>query len=133
MKELITIKQIEGLISPHHEYTNRELEKRKEALEYINDLQDLANYIGGKVEKLNLGEDWVISKEIFPNVNLYFVYMKTDEDFLSEFKVLFSGNKVKKLQGEDLASLTIACVNHILRYIKETSYSKKLPDICNKV
>jgi hypothetical protein len=132
-KLLITLKEIEGGLSPHSEYVDRELTRRKVALEFLNDVDELAKYLGAKIENLNMGEDWALAKDIFPGVTIHFVYTSSDEEFSSEFKVFYSGENVKKLNGEDLSALTIACANHILRYIKETLSSKDLPAICDIV
>ncbi len=131
--KLITLKEIEGVVSPHDAYVKRELEMRKEALKYVQNIDELANYIGGTVEKLGIGEDWAIRKVLFPGVEIFFIYQQEDKEFPSSFRVLFSGDKVKTLKGDDLASITIVCVNHILRYVREISSDKSLPEICYRV
>jgi len=129
----LTLKEIEGKISPHDEYVRRELGLRKEALEYVDNITELAHYIGGTVVKLGMGEDWAIKKEAFPGVEIFFLYRHADKEFPSNLRVLYSGDKVIRMRGDDLASLTIACANHMLRYVIETNPGKTLPKICDKI
>jgi hypothetical protein len=130
-KKLITLKEIEGSVSPHNGFVKREIDKRKEALGYVDNVSRLAEYIGGETVSLGRGEDWAIRKEIFPGIEILFVYNAPDEEFPSSLRVLYSGQRIKKIRGEDLAELTIACVNHMLRYVKETV--KDPPEICTRV
>jgi hypothetical protein len=65
-------------------------------------------------EALEVGEDWGVSKEVFPGVRIHFLYTDADEEFPSSIRVLFSGNSVREIRGEDLVVLTIACLNHML-------------------
>lgn len=132
-RQLITLKQIEGVISPHTEYVTRELEFRKEVLKYVGNVAELADYIGGTVTELRTGEDWAIKKEVFPGVEIFFLYRSADAEFPSSFRVLYSGERIKTMPGDDLASITIACANHIVRYVKEVNPDKSLPEICYKV
>lgn len=129
----LTLKEIEGKISPHDEYVRRELGLRKEALEYVDNITELAHYIGGTIVKLGMGENWAIKKEAFPGVGIFFLYRRADKEFPSNFRALYSGDKVIRMRGDDLASLTIACANHMLRYVIEANPGKTLPKICDKV
>jgi len=130
-KKLISLKEIEGPISPHDGFVKREIDKRKEALGYVDNVNRLADYIGGEIVSLGLGEDWAMRKEIFPGIEILFIYNRADEEFPSSLRALYSGQRIKSIRGEDLAELTIACVNHMLRYVKETV--KDPPEICNRV
>jgi len=130
-KELLSIKQIEGPISTHDGFLKREMDRRQVALAYVNDVSKLAEYIGGKVESLGRGEDWVITKEMFPGIEIVFMYTRADDEFPSSLRVLYTGERIKKTKGEDLAELTIACANQMLRYIKETVEDP--PEICTRV
>ena len=132
-KKLITLKEIEGVVGTHDAFVKKEMDRRKEAFLYIHDVAQLAQYIGGKVVPLGLGEDWAIKKEIFPGVEIFFLYYHEDEEFSSKISVLYSGERVRKIRGEDLAAITIACVNHMLRQIREVNPERKLPEICYKV
>jgi hypothetical protein len=109
------------------------LKTRKEALEYVADVSKLAEFIGGKVESLGMGEDWAISKEIFPGVRVFFVFNHADDEFASSLKVLFSGDRIKLMKGEDLAGFVILYVIHMLRYVKESNPGKSLPEVCYRV
>ncbi len=132
-RELISLREIEGAVSPHQKQIDRALEAKKEALAYITDVFGLAEFIGGKVESLGMGEDWAISKEIFPGVQIFFIYNRADEELPSNLKVLFSGSRIRLIKGEDLAGITIVYVSHMLRYVRESNPDKKLPEICYRV
>ncbi len=56
---------------------------------------------------------------------------RADEEFPSNVRVLYSGENIKKIRGEDLVELTVACLNHMLRYVKETVENP--PEICSRV
>lgn len=132
-KKLVSLREIEGVVSPHQRQVDSALVARREALEYVSDVTGLAKYIGGKVESLGIGEDWALSKKIFPGIIVYFVFVRSDEEFPSNLKVLFSGEKIGIMKGEDLADFVILYVNHMLRYVRETATGVKLPDVCYRV
>jgi len=130
-KELLSLRQIEGIIATHDGFLKHEMDRRQVALAYVDDVSKLAEYIGGEVESLGRGEDWVITKEMFPGIEIVFVYTRADDEFPSSLRVLYTGERIKKTRGEDLADLTIACVNQMLRYVKETVEDP--PEICTRV
>ena len=132
-KKLISLREIEGVASPHQSQVERALKVRKEALDYVADASKLAEFMGGKVESLGMGENWAISKEIFPGVEVFFIYNRADEEFPSNLRVLYSGDKIGLMSGEDLAGITITYVSHMLRYVRETNPGKKLPEVCYRV
>lgn len=132
-KKLISLKEIEGPMSPHDGFVKKEMQRKKEALKYVDDVSRLAAYIGGEVVNIGVGEDWGIKKGFFPGVEIVFLYDHADEEFEGNLRVLYSGERVRGIRGEDLVALTIAGVNHMLRYVKETSSEKELPAICYKV
>jgi hypothetical protein len=132
-KKLISLREIEGAVSPHQRQVDTALKIRKEALEYVADVSGLAEFIGGRVESLEMGEDWAISKEIFPGVEVFFVFNRADEEFPSILKVLFSGHKIKLMRGEDLAGFVILYVIHMLRYVRDSNPGKQLPEVCYRV
>ncbi len=132
-KKLISLQEIEGAISPHTKQVDVALKTRKEALEYVSDVPKLAEFIGGKVESLGIGEDWAISKEIFPGVLVFFAFNRTDDEFPSSLKVLFSGDRIKLMKGEDLAGFVILYVIHMLRYVRDSNPGKQLPEVCYRV
>ena len=132
-KKLIGLQEIEGAVSPHQKQIDMALKTRKEALEYVADVSKLAEFIGGKVESLGMGVDWAISKEIFPGVQVFFIFNHADEELPSNLKVLFSGDRIKLMRGEDLAGFVILYVIHMLRYVKESNPGKNLPEVCYRV
>jgi hypothetical protein len=132
-KKLISLQEIEGAVSPHTKQIDMALKIRKEALEYVADVSKLAEFIGGKVESLGMGEDWAISKEIFPGVQVFFVFNRADDEFPSSLKVLFSGDRIKLMKGEDLAGFVILYVIHMLRYVRDSNPGKQLPEVCYRV
>jgi hypothetical protein len=85
------------------------------------------------VERLGLKEDWAIAKEIFPGVIIHFIYQTSDDEFPANLRVLFSGDRLNIISGEDLAGLVINCVSHMLRYVCITCPDEKLPEVCYRV
>ena len=131
--KLITLSQIEGADSPHQKQLQRALQARKEALEYVKDANKLAEFIGGRAEQLGLGEDWSVSKEIFPGVQVYFIFNRADAEFPANLRVLFSGDSIKMMRGEDLAGFVILILIHMLRFVRDTNPDTKLPEVCYRV
>ena len=130
-RELLGLKDIEGPMGTHDAFMKREVDRRQEALACVDDVSRLAEYIGGTVDSLGRSETWVIVKEIFPGIEIIFIYDRADEEFPSRLRVLYSGDRIRYTRGEDLADLTIACVNQMLRYVKETVADA--PEICMRV
>ena len=132
-KKLISLREIEGPASPHQRQVEMALKTKQEALEYVADVSGLAGFIGGRVESLGMGEDWALSKEIYPGVEAFFVFNRADTEFASSLKVLFGGENIKLVRGEELAGFAILYVSHMLRYVKETNRDKALPEVCYRV
>ena len=132
-KKLINLQQIEGAVSPHQKQIDMALKARKEALEYVSDVSKLADFIGGRVESLGIGEDWAVSKEVFPGVQVFYLFNHADDEFQSQLKVLFSGDRIKMMRGEDLAGFVILYLIHMLRYVRDSNPDKKLPEVCYRV
>lgn len=130
-KKLLSLKEIEGTVATHDGFIKRELAKRKIALDYVDNASRLAEYIGGEIVSLGISEDWVIKKEFFPGIEILFIYNRADDEFPSNLRVLYSGERILTTRGEDLVELTIAGVNQMLRYVKETV--KDPPEICTRV
>ncbi len=128
---LITLKEIDGPQAPHDAFLKREVGLRQEALACVDDVARLAEYVGGQPESLGLREDWALRKELFPGAEIHFVFSRADEEFPARLRVLFSGDRIRKISGEDLIELTVACLNHMLRYVRETVADP--PEICSKV
>lgn len=129
---LLSLSAIERGMGPHDGFLKREMEIRKEALECVSDLDGVARYIGGQIELVENG-DWVIRKEVFPGITIHFTYEHSDEEFPSSLRAFYSGEKAKTIPGEDLVHLTVACANHMLRYVREICGGEGLPEICCKV
>lgn len=128
-----TLKEIEGAIV-HDVYLKNEVQRRVDAFEYIDDLHKVTEYIGGEViDAPKIRCDWMIKKVFFPGVECYLLYNHKDDEFPATLSVLFSGERIKDIKGEDLASLTISTINHIIRYIKKANPDKNLPEICSIV
>ena len=131
--KIITLKEIEGAISTHDGFLKKELERKREAFEFVKNVSELAGYIGGETITLGVREDWAIKKEIFPGVAVIFTFDHADEEFPSNLRVFYSGERVRGVHGEDLVAYTLAMANHMLRYIRETNKDEELPEICYRV
>lgn len=131
-KDMISLAVIEKGTGPHSALMKRELGKRKEALELVDDISALAEYIGGKSESSELG-DWIIEKETFPGLAIHIVYEHADEEFPSTLQDFYSGERLSIVPAEDLSHITLAIVNHMVRYIRTIVPDKELPDICRRV
>ena len=131
--ELLSLKEIEGVQSPHDGQLKHAADQRAEAFKFVEDPEELAAFIGGEVVKLGRGEDWGVRKEVFPEVFIYFLFERGDEELPPSLRVLFGGGKVREIPGEDLKILAVACLNHMLRFIRRKKPSSGLPPICFRV
>lgn len=132
-KKLLNLSDMEGAVSPHQAQVKGALKIRASALDFVGDAAALAVYLGGRVAKLSIGEDWAVSKEIFPGVVIYFAFNRGDEEFPARLLALYGGEKIRTIKGDELATITISCANQILRYVRENNADKKLPEICYRV
>ena len=126
--KLLSLKEIEGPEATHDGFVKHAMDRRKEPLSYVDNVSELAAYIGGETVSLGVSEDWGIKKEVFPGIEIILLYNRADEEFPSNLRVLYSGERIRNIRGEDLAELTIACVNHMLRYVRERVEDP--PQIC---
>ena len=131
--KLLNLADIEGKVSPHQLQVKGALKMRAAALEYITDVKALADYIGGRVEKPGIGEDWAVSKELYPGVTVHFAYNRADDEFPARLRALYSGAKIRMIKGDELAMITISMANQLLRFIREANPGVKLPEVCYKV
>jgi hypothetical protein len=131
--KLINLADIEGKVSPHAAQVRGALKMRAEALSYVKDVAELAAYLGGKVESLRIGEDWAISKEVFPGVVILFAFNEADDEFPARIRALYTGDKIRTIKGDELATITISCANQLLRYVRENTSGARLPMVCYKV
>jgi hypothetical protein len=106
---------------------------RAAALELVTDAAAMAEYFGGFIEKVGIGEDWAVAKELFPGVVVHFVFNRADTEFPARLQALYSGEKIKLIHGDELATMTISLANQLLRYVREKNPNKKLPEVCYKV
>ena len=90
--------------------------------------------IGGKIENLGFNEDWTITLEMFPEVNIHlaFTYFGDEfgDDVTAEFKCYFSGDRVQIIPGEDSVTYVDIIFDMMERLIQnkepfEQSYGKK--------
>ncbi len=131
--KLLSLADIEGKISPHQSQVKGGLKQRAPALELVQDVNALAAYLGGQVERPAIGGDWAVSKQPYPGVCIYFVFNKGDDEFPARLRSLYGGAKIRDIKGDELASITISMANQMVRYVREANPDKKLPEICNKV
>ncbi len=84
--------------------------------------------IGGYFGKIGMEEDWTITLEFFPEVNIhisYFYYGDEFGDIESELKYLFSGERCTWIPGEDLATYIDIIMNIVEKQIKNIKLPKQ--------
>lgn len=131
--KLLSLADIEGKISPHQGQVKGGLRVRAAALEHVTDPAALAEYCGCVVESVGLKEDWAVRKELFPGVVVHFVFYKADDEFPSRLLALYSGERIRMIHGDELATITVSLANQLLRYVREANPQKKLPEVCYRV
>jgi hypothetical protein len=129
----VSLRDLEGAVSPHQAQLDRVLEERKAALDYISDVSALADYIGGNVVPSGKGTDWTLRKEMFPGVEVYFLFTGGDGEVPASLRVLYAGDRIMQVPADNLIACTIVYLNHMLRFVRETNPDKKLPDVCYRV
>jgi len=138
-RKFMTIGQIDatGIRGPH-EKELEDISKAKFAL-FINiDLKKLdsivINELGGRIEKIGFSEDWSITIEMYPEVNIHMAYSyfgnEFGDDIEGEFKFYFSGKHVNWVPGEDSATYVDIVLDFIERKLKteipfERNYKSK--------
>ncbi len=130
---LLSLADIEGKTSPHQLQVKGALKMRAAPLEYVTDVEALAAFLGGSIVKPGVGEDWAVSKEMFPGVSVCFIFNCRDDEFPARLRALYGGDKIRMIKGEELATITISLANQLLRYVRETNPHMKLPDVCYRV
>jgi hypothetical protein len=138
-KTFMTVGQIDatGVRGPH-EKELEDISKAKSVLFTNLDLQVLKGIvhdeIGGKIENIGFSEDWTITIEMFPEVNIHMAYSNFGDEFgdgiEAEFKFYFSGERVSWVPGEDSATYIDIIMDFIERKVKgeepfEKNYQKK--------
>jgi len=145
-RKFLTIGQIDatGVRGPHE----KELEDISKAKFNLftnldpNKLETIVREdLGGKVENIGFSEDWTITIEMFPDVNIHMSYSFFGDEFgdgiEAEFKFYFSGNHVTWVPGEDSATYIDIVMDLIERKLKgrepfERNYDQK-SDLMEKV
>jgi len=130
---LFSLADIEGKTSPHQLQVKGALKMRAAPLEYVTDVEALAAFLGGRLERPGIGEDWAVSKEVFPGISVCFVFNRSDAEFPARLRALYSGDKIRMIKGDELAIITVSLANQLLRYVREANPGVKLPDVCYKV
>lgn len=138
-RKFMTISQIDttGIRGPHE----KELKDIGEAkIHLFKDLdiyrvnEIISDDIGGKMDNLGFDEDWAVTLEFFPEVNIHISYAyygdEFGDDLEAELKFFFSGERVAWVPGEDTATFIDIVMDFMERMIKnelaiEKSYDKK--------
>ncbi|MFX1480215.1 MAG: hypothetical protein ACFFCI_19050 [Promethearchaeota archaeon] len=138
-RKFYTIGQIDatGVRGPHE----KELEDISKAkyTSFMNvDLKTIEEIVdkdlGGKVENIGFNEDWTITMEMFPEVNIHMAYSYFGDEFgdgiEAEFKFYFTGKHVTWVPGEDSATYIDIVMDFIERKLKgegpfEKNYDRK--------
>lgn len=130
MKRFFTLKEIEGVIV-HDVYLKKEAARRAEAFEYLADPAAAAGFIGGEtIDPPPVRCDWMMKKELFPQVECYVLFSRRDDELPSSLRILFAGERAAEVKGEDLAVSAIAVINHLIRFIRLSNPGRMLPEIC---
>lgn len=97
-----TVGQIDATsVRGPHEKELEDISKMKYSL-FVNldkkVLEDIVDKeLGGKIENIGFSEDWTITIEMFPEVNIHMAYSYFGDEFgdiEAEFKFYFSGKRV---------------------------------------
>jgi hypothetical protein len=145
-RQFMTIGQIDatGVKGPH-EKELEDISKAKFALFIDIDLKKLEtivnNELGGRIENLGFSEDWSMTIEMFPEVNIHMAYTYFGNEFgdaiEGEFRFYFSGKYANWVPGEDSATFIDIILDFIERKLKgeapfEKNYKSK-SDLMKKV
>lgn len=129
-RQLLTLQQIDGtgIKTPH----DRELKGIAGfALTFLPELERerldaMVESMGGSVDELGIGEDYVVSFEFFPGVCMHVAWFgpgdepEASDEAKCEF--LFSGEHAKLVSSEDLASLVDLTLEHLHDRLEIISY-----------
>ncbi len=133
--ELHTINEIENVTSvssPHEEELKKFGEKWRKRLRKLSedDIDRICELLKGQRDSLGMGEEWTLTKEFYPGVRTHISYHYHGEEF-SEFgeedavRFLFSGDRVQKITGEDLAGGIEVLLNFIEKSLEDESLGEK--------
>jgi len=123
------IDNIKGIKSPHENDLNDISSKRIKFFDNLSKSQidDIIELIDGFKGNIDLGQDWIISKEIFKNAFIHILYYNNEQeednlfDKNSEIQFVFSGDNITLISGEDLTYYCEILLEYILN-----SYNEKL-------
>ena len=145
-RKFIKIGQIDatGITGPH-EKELEDISKAKYALFIDIDLKKLETIVndelGGQIENIGFSEDWSITIEMYPEVNIHMAYSYFGDEFgdeiEGEFNFYFSGKRVNWVPGEDSATYIDVVLDFLERLLKgeapfEKNYKSK-SDLMKKV
>jgi hypothetical protein len=126
-RNFMTIGQIDatGVRGPH-EKELEDISKAKFTLFIDIDLKRLETIVsqelGAYIENIGFSEDWSITIEMFPEVNIHMAYTyfgnEFGDDIEGEFKFYFSGKNVNWVPGEDSATYIDVVLDFIERRLK---------------
>jgi len=134
-----TVGQIDatGVRGPH-EKELEDISKSKYSLFIDINMDKLKKLVkenlGGTIENIGFNEDWTLSIEMFPDVNIHLAFSYFGDEFgdgiEAEFKYYYSGKYVTWVPGEDSATYIDIVMNFIERILKnkepfERDYNKK--------
>ena len=126
-KQFMTIGQIDatGVRGPHEKELEDISNMKYQIFEDLNidKLKKVVeNDLGGKIEDIGFDEDWTITIEMFPEVNIHMSYSYLGDEFgdgvEAEFKFYFSGERVYWVPGEDSATYIDILMDFLERRIK---------------
>ncbi len=145
-KTFMTVGQIDatGVRGPH-EKELEEISKAKHSL-FINidknRLEKIAREdLGCKLENIGFNEDWTLTVEMFPEINVHMTFTYFGDEFgggpQAEFRFYFSGERVFWVPGEDSATYIDILMEFLERKLKkqepfEKNYDRKT-DLMKKV
>jgi hypothetical protein len=126
-RKFITIGQIDatGVRGPH-EKELEDISNAKINLFIDIDSKKLESIVkedlGGRIENIGFNENWTITIEMFPEVNIHMAYSYFGDEFgdglEAEFKFYFSGRHVNWVPGEDSATYIDIVMDLIERKLK---------------
>lgn len=122
------IEKIKSVSSPHEKELKDFGEKWRKRLRKLSegDVEKICELLICQRDSVDMDEEWTITKEFFPEVRCHILYHFYGEEF-SEFgekdavRFLFSGNRVQKVTGEDLAGMVGILLNFMEKFLKDES------------
>ncbi|MHA1820211.1 MAG: hypothetical protein ACTSU2_07495 [Promethearchaeota archaeon] len=116
------IKQIDamkGMITPHENDIRKTWEPLIEKFRDFKeeDLNRICKELDMSLIDMDQGEEWALKKEVFKDIYIYILYQYYGDEFgdeeEDEFQVVFGGDKVLMVSGEDLTELVQVVFDYI--------------------